>query len=544
MENRELENFSDDSEDEQVTGDDTIQYYPITSPTSPFSSLIDAIAHDQSTHGFNLIDHLPSTSSDDFFEGTIVIINKCRSFVQKAQGSDLDIDALKTFLARKDGDDEHYFRPVLGDDAFLMYIDDLEDLKESQKSGLASSVDDDSEPVETVGQLQMKIKALEHQLAGASSYMANMFNEKQDSKPSSEPSGPDNDTYYFSSYSHSSIHKTMLQDTIRTEAYQNSILNNPQLFKDKVVMDIGCGTGILSLFAAKAGAKKVIAVDASDMHTEARDIMQLNGYQDVIHVVHGKIEDLIENKLEEKLPLEEGEKVEIIISEWMGYGLFFETMLPSVMVARDALMNKESGTMWPNRSTMFLEGAKDSRLEYWSNVYGFNMSVMKDRVVKELRKEAEVEIVYAEDVVTNRDQLIVHDLNMCQDEELDFEVPFELKPKDGLSAGDERLQIDKLVISFDMDFDGSGTVPTSFSTGCQTKPTHWKQTTLWFDPYNGVPALASDECLKGTVRMERNDVNPRDMDFIVQWEVGSYDGTGSQFSKRMGGTIFSKLSSN
>ena len=549
IENRELEIFSDDSddsEDEHVTGEETIEYYPITSPKSPFSSLIDALAHDQSTHGFNLIDYLPSTSSNDFFEGTIVIINKCRSFVQKVQGS-LDIDALKTFIASKDGDDEQYFRPVLEDDAFLMYIDDLEDLKDSQASGLviSANANDDSEPVETVGQLQMKIKALEQQLARASSYMTNMVNEKQDSTPSPKPTGPDNDTYYFSSYSHSSIHKTMLNDTIRTEAYQNSIMNNPQLFKDKVVMDIGCGTGILSLFAAKAGAKKVIAVDASDMYTEARDIVQLNGYQDVIHVVHGKIEDLIDNKLDDKLPLDEGEKVDCIISEWMGYGLFFETMLPSVMVARDALMNKENGTMWPNRSILFLEGAKDSRLEYWSNVYGFNMSVMTDRVVKELRKEAEVEIVDAEDVVTNRDQLIVHDLNMCQDEELDFEVPFELKPKDGLRSGEERLQIDKLVISFDIDFNGNGTVPTSFSTGCQTKPTHWKQTTLWFDPYNGVPALASNECLKGTFRMERNDINPRDMDFIVQWEVGSYyDVTGSQFSKRIGGTIFSKLSSN
>jgi 2-polyprenyl-3-methyl-5-hydroxy-6-metoxy-1,4-benzoquinol methylase len=45
----------------------------------------------------------------------------------------------------------------------------------------------------------------------------------------------------------------MLKDTVRTRAYMNAILNNPYLFKDKVVLDIGCGTGILSLFAAKVG---------------------------------------------------------------------------------------------------------------------------------------------------------------------------------------------------------------------------------------------------------------------------------------------------
>ena len=47
------------------------------------------------------------------------------------------------------------------------------------------------------------------------------------------------------------IHEEMLKDSVRTRAYMNAILNNKHAFKDKVVLDIGCGTGILSLFAAK-----------------------------------------------------------------------------------------------------------------------------------------------------------------------------------------------------------------------------------------------------------------------------------------------------
>lgn len=57
----------------------------------------------------------------------------------------------------------------------------------------------------------------------------------------------------------------MLQDRVRTESYMNAILNNKEAFKDKVVLDVGCGSGILSLFAAKAGAKMVIAVDMSNI---------------------------------------------------------------------------------------------------------------------------------------------------------------------------------------------------------------------------------------------------------------------------------------
>jgi len=377
---------------------------------------------------------------------------------------------------------------------------------------------------------------LESQLSKASSYIHTMVDSPETKSEKSKATGPDNDTYYFSSYSHSSIHETMLQDEVRTEAYQKAILDNPAIFENKVVMDIGCGTGILSLFAAKAGAKKVIAIDASDMYKEAMEIASLNGYDDVITVCHGKVEDLIENKL---LPLdvENGERVQVIISEWMGYALFFETMLPSVMVARDALMdNPTSGaTMWPNRSLVYLEGASDNRLDYWSNVYGMKMDPMKRRVVSELRKEASVEVVAADAIVTNRAELIVHDLNECRDEDLDFEVPFELKIDTKHGHG----KMDKLVISFDIDFDIPGSNPVSFSTGCQTTPTHWKQTSLWFDPEEA-PVLSKGEVMKGIFNMGRNNINHRDMDILVRWEVGSY-GCDSLFVRRCQGTINSKV---
>ncbi len=66
--------------------------------------------------------------------------------------------------------------------------------------------------------------------------------------------------YYFDSYSHFGIHEEMLKDSVRTNTYMNSIMQNKHLFKDKVVLDVGCGTGILCMFAAKAGAAKVIGV--------------------------------------------------------------------------------------------------------------------------------------------------------------------------------------------------------------------------------------------------------------------------------------------
>jgi protein arginine N-methyltransferase 1 len=72
----------------------------------------------------------------------------------------------------------------------------------------------------------------------------------------------------------------MLKDTVRTLSYRNAILQNPHLFKDKVVLDVGCGTGILSMFCAKAGAKMVIGVDMSNILDQAQKIVEKNGFAD------------------------------------------------------------------------------------------------------------------------------------------------------------------------------------------------------------------------------------------------------------------------
>lgn len=77
----------------------------------------------------------------------------------------------------------------------------------------------------------------------------------------------------------------MLKDAIRTDAYRDFIYDNKGLFKDKVVMDVGCGTGILSMFCARAGAKMVIAVDNSNIIQKARENIFKNGLADVIQYV-------------------------------------------------------------------------------------------------------------------------------------------------------------------------------------------------------------------------------------------------------------------
>ena len=81
---------------------------------------------------------------------------------------------------------------------------------------------------------------------------------------------------------------------MRTGSYERAIIENPNLFEGKTVLDVGCGTGVLAMFAAKAGAAKVVAVDSSDIIVHARKNVANNNLSDTVTLVRGKIEPMVE----------------------------------------------------------------------------------------------------------------------------------------------------------------------------------------------------------------------------------------------------------
>jgi len=509
----------DDDEEEMV-----VVYHPITAPTLSFDTLSAAVKYDSENSHFNILSHLQDKDPDTFFERAIVLVNKCRDFVQEvtttSEGNTPVGHRLNEFLSSQspsEEDEMKFFKPVLEEDAYLFDLDELlllcnsattsKTKGEELKSSYPSNASNEN------AMLQMRISSLEEQLQMAKDCILKLT-DKEKSVAGTDESRQrkkrlESDSNYFSSYSHYSIHDTMLRDYVRTKSYEDAILHHDKtcphgikknIFYNKIIIDVGCGTGILSLFAAKAGAKKVYALDGSkDIANCARKNILENGYENIISVTHTKVEEWV-------FPPEE-EKADIIISEWMGYALLFESMLPSVLYARDNFMKDDKGIVYPNVARMYIEGASDDQLDFWENVHGMKMQSMKRIVELELATEASVEVVAADKIVTDRCELISFDMNTVKNSDLDFKANYTLK-----GCG----KVNKFVLSFDIDFVESN---VSFSTGCQTTPTHWNQTTLWLDSIVS-PELSGDgEELRGSISMNRNKDNDRGYDFDLKWEV-------------------------
>jgi protein arginine N-methyltransferase 1 len=117
-------------------------------------------------------------------------------------------------------------------------------------------------------------------------FQSDVIWESMDATP--EP----NSDAYAQSYSNLQIHEEMIKDSTRTNAYRNAIIGNAELFSGRTVLDVGCGTGILSVFAVRAGAAHVYAVDFADIINHAREIVRENGYENRITCIQGRVEDI------------------------------------------------------------------------------------------------------------------------------------------------------------------------------------------------------------------------------------------------------------
>lgn len=287
----------------------------------------------------------------------------------------------------------------------------------------------------------------------------------------------------------------MLTDRPRQEAYREAILSNRSLFAGKTVLDVGAGTGILSIFCAQAGAAKVYAVEASKIAEIAREIVKENGFETVIQVHQTKIEDFTLNG--------DQPQIDIIVSEWMGFYLLHEGMLDSVLYARDKFL-KPSGSMFPQNASIFVAPcAVPSVFDAWESHDGVHMQAFGAALRAQKSLKPEVMVLSAENLLHEGIVMSWLDLNEVTIEDLNELIFNEVivVQRSGRYQG--------ICIWFDVDFptNNDGTTVT-LSTAPSFEPTHWKQTIILLpDQYQEY--VEANEAIAFSLTMKRNEENPR-----------------------------------
>ena len=133
-------------------------------------------------------------------------------------------------------------------------------------------------------------------------------------------------------------HRGLLLDELRTNAYREAIHRVVQ--PGDIVLDLGCGTGILSFFACEAGAAKVYAIEQNHMADVARMLAKRSGLDDRIEVIHNESSVI-------DLPQRAG----VLITETIGAFGFDEQILSAVIDARTRLLNPGARIL-PQRLTL------------------------------------------------------------------------------------------------------------------------------------------------------------------------------------------------
>ena len=163
-------------------------------------------------------------------------------------------------------------------------------------------------------------------------------------------------------------HFTMMNDQQRNDAFEAAIR---RVAKDKVVLDVGAGAGLLAMMAARAGAKKVYTCEMNETIAALADkIVAANGYSDKIKVIAKKSNDLVIGK-------DMAERADVLVTETLDSALLGEGMALIINDAKERLL-ADDATIIPARATLYvalLEAQDVWHMNHAKMASGFDVSL-------------------------------------------------------------------------------------------------------------------------------------------------------------------------
>ncbi|KAI9746160.1 MAG: hypothetical protein M1818_000841 [Claussenomyces sp. TS43310] len=464
-----------------------------------FPDVLSMLIHCKKTYDFDFLEIRERTVSD--FYDTVKLVNFIRAQVKAGK-------SVTSAITRPDFDNEKFLKPVLQDDALLFNLDDLPDISYTNPTKDASA-----QLLTRIAELEEGLRRSQSQFADYRETVRHTLDDRWNESILSSPRDAGEEKH---------IHEVMLKDTIRTDAYRDFIYGHKHLFAGKIILDVGCGTGILSMFCAKAGAAKVIAVDNSAIIEKARENIFLNGLSSTVICLRGKIEEIT-------LPVE---KVDVIVSEWMGYCLLYEAMLDSVIWARDRYLTAD-GLMVPSHVNLWMAPIADpeyisDHVSFWRDVYGFDMKPMQAGI----HEDALILEMSPGTLVTEPYPFLQLNLHEVSTKDLVFRRKWEGRMKENIDC------LDGFVIWFDTFFMPSRANDvlwcaraedwtkrefqgTAFTTGPYSRETHWRQGVLLVDNTIASQSFKRGDCIGGEIEYSVGKENSRALDIKVTWSSGA-----------------------
>lgn len=293
----------------------------------------------------------------------------------------------------------------------------------------------------------------------------------------------------------------MVSDQARTDAFAAAI--KEALSGGETVIDVGTGSGLLAMLAAKAGAEKVYALDQSAVAAAAKETVERNGMSQRIEVVNGNASGF-----------QLAEPVDLIISEWLGHFAFAETMLDDVIDCRDANL-KPGGRMLPSGVELMLAPVGSDILYvkdgpgFWKKpVHGIDFSHLEKR---ELEQALAIKTaVHSGDLIGPAQSLFGLDLAKAKKEDVWQSGRVQLKIEhDGELNGFAGWFIAELTPSVILD------------TGPNHETTHWMQTYFPIAPI----AVAAGDSLEVCYDLTRHPVEDRSLMMSLTIGEASYSFT-------------------
>jgi protein arginine N-methyltransferase 1 len=171
----------------------------------------------------------------------------------------------------------------------------------------------------------------------------------------------------------SAEHSGYLADERKLEAYENA-LTHLLAGQSKSVLDLGAGSGILGLLAARAGARRVYAVDSGSIIGPAAEVAEASGFGDTIVHLRGSSTEI-------DLP----ERVDVAVCDQIGGFVHDAGVLEYFADVRGRLL-VDGGTLVPAAFELVVAPAccdpLREQLDTWSaRVRGFDFSVFAEAAV-------------------------------------------------------------------------------------------------------------------------------------------------------------------